>query len=102
MVVRISDIPREQVPWYPTIDEDKCTGCGACVEFCSHGTYEFDEANGKAKVAHPFNCVVGCTGCEPQCPVGAISFPPLTVLAELVNKGGKTGGCGCGCDSCGE
>jgi ferredoxin len=24
-------IPREEVPWYPTIDPEKCTSCGICV-----------------------------------------------------------------------
>ncbi len=24
-------IPREQIPWYPTVDEDLCNGCGVCI-----------------------------------------------------------------------
>lgn len=96
--MKIGDLPREQIPWYPTIDEEKCTGCGVCVEFCAHGTHELDEAKGKARVANPYHCVVGCTGCESQCPAGAISFPPLSILKDLVEKRGNDGGCDCGCD----
>jgi NAD-dependent dihydropyrimidine dehydrogenase PreA subunit len=66
------DIPREEIPWFPTIREDKCTGCGICVEFCVHGVFEM---SGKARVKKPFNCVVGCTGCLSKCPEEAISFP---------------------------
>ena len=76
-------IPREHIPWYPTIDPAKCTGCKVCVDFCSHGTHEWDEARGKAVVANPFNCVVGCSNCSHQCAAEAISFPPLTILAEF-------------------
>ncbi|MFW5985718.1 MAG: 4Fe-4S binding protein, partial [Halanaerobiaceae bacterium] len=39
----IKDTPREEIPWYPEIDQEKCTGCKTCYEFCSHGTYEWDE-----------------------------------------------------------
>jgi NAD-dependent dihydropyrimidine dehydrogenase PreA subunit len=79
-------IPRENVPWYPVIDLEKCQGCGVCVEFCSHGTYEMDEATGKPVVINPYHCVVGCSGCKPECPMGAISFPPLSILKEFIDK----------------
>lgn len=81
-------IPRNEVPWFPTIDQGKCTECGQCVEFCSHGTYERDE-NGRPAVKYPFHCVVGCSGCKPQCPAEAISFPPLTILGELLDRNKK-------------
>lgn len=79
-------IPREQIPWYPTIETEKCTGCKTCLEFCSHGTHGWNEETGKAVVANPLNCVVGCSGCLSQCPEGAISFPPLSILAQFVKR----------------
>ncbi|MGE5571484.1 MAG: 4Fe-4S binding protein [Clostridia bacterium] len=75
-------VPREQIPCYPTVDFEKCTGCRTCFEFCSHGTYGWDEAAGRPVVRNPFNCVAGCSGCAPQCPNGAITFPPLSILKE--------------------
>ena len=79
-------IPREDIPWFPTIDPDKCQSCGVCVVFCSHGTYEMDAVSGKPVVRNPFHCVVGCSGCQPECLVGAISFPPLSILKEFLDQ----------------
>ncbi|HYH03590.1 MAG TPA: ferredoxin family protein [Bacillota bacterium] len=76
-------IPRQEVPWFPTIDQAKCTQCGTCVDFCSQGTYIRDEKNNPV-VKNPYNCVVGCSGCKPQCPAEALSFPPLSVLGALL------------------
>jgi NAD-dependent dihydropyrimidine dehydrogenase PreA subunit len=69
------NIPREKIPWYPTIDPENCTGCRTCVDFCHNGVLEFDEEQQKARVRSPCNCVVECSTCGRLCPVGAISFP---------------------------
>jgi NAD-dependent dihydropyrimidine dehydrogenase PreA subunit len=82
-------IPREDIPWYPTVDATTCTGCRECYEFCSHGVYRWDEKNDKTLVSHPYECVVGCSSCAGVCSSGAITFPPLTMLRELKNAYGK-------------
>ena len=71
---------REEIPWYPSVDFEQCTGCQNCYEFCSHGVYEWNQAENRPIVAHPYECIVGCTGCYPQCPSEAIHFPPLSIL----------------------
>jgi NAD-dependent dihydropyrimidine dehydrogenase PreA subunit len=76
-------IPRNEVQWFPTIDRDKCTSCGACAKFCHKGVYESGD---EVKVVNPYNCVVGCTGCVSQCPEGAISFPSMRVLATQLHS----------------
>lgn len=73
-------VPREEVPWYPTIQEELCDGCNICVEFCSFGVYEYDEETNKVKVVNPFNCQVGCSICALKCKPNAIFFPPLNIL----------------------
>ena len=60
-------VPREQVPWYPTIDTEQCTGRKTCFEFCSHHVYAWDEATDRPRVTEPFQCVVGCSSCSHQC-----------------------------------
>jgi NAD-dependent dihydropyrimidine dehydrogenase PreA subunit len=73
-------IPREEIPWYPTILEELCDGCGICVRFCSFGVYETDEKANKVRVANPFYCEVGCSICAAKCKPKAIIFPPLSML----------------------
>jgi len=68
-------IPREEIPWFPTIDEEKCIGCKSCVEFCPNDVLEFDEKAGKARVKNSYNCVVECKACAKLCDACAISFP---------------------------
>ena len=82
----MKQVPREKIPWYPSIDEEKCDGCQVCVQFCQHGVYLWDEKKNIAKVMQPFQCVVGCNGCENLCATGAISFPDLDAIQEIIRK----------------
>ncbi len=68
-------IPREDVPWFPTIDAERCTGCKSCVEFCKNDVLAFEGETEKVRVVNPFNCVVECRTCARLCPSEAISFP---------------------------
>ena len=81
-------IKRDKIPWHPSIDYEKCINCGTCVEYCKLGVYTTKEKEGETKpvVTNPNNCVVFCTGCEGQCPVGAISFPSKQKTRELIKK----------------
>ena len=51
-------LPRELIPWGPTIDASRCRGSGECVKFCPNSVYELDAAGGRARVAHFHQCVV--------------------------------------------
>lgn len=76
------NIPREEIPWFPTVDEKKCTGCRTCFEFCPHAVYQMDEDT--ARVNHPYQCVVGCSNCQALCPQGAITFPDIKEIRALI------------------
>lgn len=75
-------LQREQIPWYPTIHDAQCTGCGKCVEFCQYGV--FQEQDRKFQVINPYGCVVGCSECTKICPAGAIEFPDQEAFLHLL------------------
>jgi NAD-dependent dihydropyrimidine dehydrogenase PreA subunit len=54
-----------------TIDEDKCNGCGLCINACHEGALQM--VNGKAKLVSDSYCD-GLGACLPDCPTGAISI----------------------------
>ena len=75
-------IPREQIPWFPALDETLCDGCDKCLEFCSSEVYAKRE-NGVVYVAQPFRCQVGCDACARLCRHKAITFPPRAILGTI-------------------
>lgn len=85
---KFKGIPREQIPWYPTINYDKCIQCEKCVEYCKLGAYCLMEKDGKKKpvVSNPYNCVILCDGCQAICPSGAISHQSKKETIDLIRK----------------
>ncbi len=77
-------IDREKITWHPTVDTDKCTGCGMCFTSCGRNVYDYDYKNKKAVVARPKQCMVGCTSCEAWCIFDAISFPDKDYVKKLI------------------
>ena len=55
------------------IDEEKCIGCGACVELCPKKILYIDEKSGKCKVTDESKCD-RLRGCVKVCPVDAIKI----------------------------
>lgn len=53
------------------IDDEACTGCGACAEACHEGAIQM--IGGKAKLTREDYCD-GLGDCLPACPAGAITF----------------------------
>jgi len=53
------------------IDEETCTGCGACVDICPHKILYLDDE--KCKVTDETRCDRS-KGCEHVCPTGAITI----------------------------
>ncbi len=76
-------IPREEIPWFPTVIEGLCDGCKACLKFCPYKVYEWNESSEKVRVVNPYNCLVGCSTCSLKCKPKAIMFPPLEFLKEF-------------------
>ena len=73
------------------IDEEKCTGCGACADACHEGAIAM--VNGKAKLMREDYCD-GMGDCLPACPADAIHFeereaPAYDEKAVLAAKAAK-------------
>ena len=92
-VMKMAEAKRVRTAWFPVIDYRKCTGCLACLMKCTHGVYA--KKDGKPEVVKPGNCVLGCRGCEPVCPKGAITHVSKGYIGKI-SKGCVKGGCGCG------
>lgn len=79
-------IPRKQIPWYPTIGPDLCTGCGECLDFCANDVFELNEDEMIMTVKNPYNCVVGCDRCAQFCATEALSFPSKEELVGILRE----------------
>jgi NAD-dependent dihydropyrimidine dehydrogenase PreA subunit len=80
-------VPRQEIPWFPTVNAETCIGCELCFVTCGREVYEIEEqADGrhvKAVAERPYNCMVGCSTCAMVCPTQAIAFPGRDVVWEV-------------------
>jgi len=74
-------IPRDEIPWKPSVDAETCIGCQLCYVTCGRGVYEMRD--GVAVAVAAMECVVGCSTCGNVCPTGAISFPALDIVWKV-------------------
>jgi len=77
-------IPRSEIAWFPSVNLERCNGCGDCVRHCKHDV--FTVVSGKPVVAKPENCVVGCKACGWVCAVGAIKHPSKDELRKMLKQ----------------
>lgn len=68
----------------PSINMERCTGCGTCVDFCPTRAVELIEA--RPIIVRPADCAY-CGLCEETCPQGAIEL--AYEIASEQNSGGK-------------
>ena len=81
----LTGYPRGQIPWYPTVDPEKCVRCGMCMN-CGKNVYDWTPEG--ARVARPYSCVVGCTTCANLCLGDAISFPDVQIVRDIYTREG--------------
>ncbi len=70
----------------PTIDLERCTGCGDCVAACPAEALDLED--GRAFIVQPEDCQY-CGDCEELCPVGAIARPFEIVLSDKAHDSGR-------------
>jgi demethylmenaquinone methyltransferase/2-methoxy-6-polyprenyl-1,4-benzoquinol methylase len=57
----------------PSLDQEKCVGCGSCYDVCPRGVYAIDEEEKKSRISDLGACEM-CRACVLQCPEGAITI----------------------------
>lgn len=67
-------------------DEDRCVGCGACVDVCPHGVLEMGPKvgrSGRMRVVDRDGCME-CGACMVNCPTKAVSVQPGVGCASYI------------------
>lgn len=73
----IARLPKEDDLPLPRIIEEKCTGCGRCVDVCP--TNALARVGEVARLVRPEACTY-CTICQDLCPENAIELPFVIVF----------------------
>lgn len=67
---------------FVAIDQDACRGCRLCRDECPVQVIKFDDAQEKALVATPEDCIA-CLSCAYICPSGAIRLADYHVVKNF-------------------
>lgn len=81
------------------LDENKCTGCGMCLEVCPHEVFR---KNGKVVVIRNRDACMECGACSRNCAFGAIAVESgVGCAAAVINSmlGRDAAECGCSIDA---
>lgn len=76
-------------------NQDRCTGCGMCVEVCPRGVFRM---NGKKAIIEDRDACIECGACMRNCAFDAISVRPGVGCAYGIIMGklkGTEPSCGC-------
>ena len=80
------------------LDENKCTGCGMCLDVCPHAVFKM---NGQHVAIQNRDACMECGACSRNCPAGVISVESgVGCAAAVINSllGKEGGGCSCSLD----
>jgi NAD-dependent dihydropyrimidine dehydrogenase PreA subunit len=80
------------------LDENKCTGCGMCLDVCPHEVFKM---NNKHVMIRNLDACMECGACSLNCPASAISVQSgVGCAAAVINSmlGRKSSECSCSID----
>jgi len=77
------------------LDENKCNGCGMCLEVCPHQVFK---TTGKHAVIQDRDACMECGACAKNCPAAAIFVQSgVGCAAAVINSMLGTNNAGCSC-----
>ena len=65
--------PKQVTPGEVDFDNEKCTGCGTCVEVCPADSLMIEDTKARMKPPGENQCMF-CGCCAAICPAGAVSM----------------------------
>lgn len=77
------------------LDENRCTGCGMCIEVCPHEVLEF---RGRYVQIRDRDACIECGACARNCSFSAITVDAGVGCASAIIRGALTNSeptCGC-------
>lgn len=80
------------------LDEEKCTGCGMCLDVCPHKVFKMNSSH---VVIQNRDACMECGACSRNCPFGAVSVNSgVGCAAAVINSllGRQGGECCCSID----
>lgn len=80
------------------LDENRCTGCGMCMEVCPHDVLEF---RGRHVQIRDRDACIECGACARNCSFSAITVNAGVGCASAIIRGALTNSeptCGCSTD----
>jgi NAD-dependent dihydropyrimidine dehydrogenase PreA subunit len=82
------------------LDQEKCTGCGMCMQVCPHGVFRMN--GGRVEIREKDACME-CGACARNCPFAALSVQAgVGCAAAIINVIlGRTDQPCCGSSDCG-
>jgi NAD-dependent dihydropyrimidine dehydrogenase PreA subunit len=91
------DPRKEHAPWFPTLFEAKCDGCGECLSVCPNSVLGWNPEHTKVLVLEPYECAPGCQLCAKACPRKALIMPPRESLHQPISQHSEPA-----CDTCSQ
>jgi len=81
------------------LDENKCTGCGMCLDVCPHEVFKMNSSH---VVIQNRDACMECGACSLNCPANAISVQSgvgcaAAVINSMLGRNGRE--CSCGPDT---
>ena len=78
-------VPREKIPWFPTIDYDKCNYCMECDKFCPHQVFERREAErAETRGGQPEQLRGVLPRLRKTCGPDALAFPEKPAIVAMI------------------